>query len=153
MWGTRSSAVMGLLAASLGVAVGATVGATAATLGGRVDLVAMRVVDLFLAVPALPLLILIAALAGPSRATVIVVIALAGWPPIARVVRSRALTLARSGYVEAARGFGAPRRYVIAHHALPSLGPIIAASFVTWASTAVVLQAGLASWASAIRPR
>jgi len=144
LWGTRSSAVVGLLAASLAVGVGAAVGATAAVLGGRVDLFAMRGVDLFLAVPALPLLILIAALAGPTRATVIFVIALAGWPPIARVVRSRALTLARSGYVEAARGFGAPRRYVIAHHALPALAPVIAANFVFWAATAVVLQAGLA---------
>jgi len=75
---------------------------------------------------------------------VIFVIALAGWPPIARVVRSRALTLARSGYVEAARGFGAPRRHVITHHALPALAPVIAANFVYWAATAVVLQAGLA---------
>lgn len=144
LWGTRSSAMVSLPAASLAVAVGALAGATAATLGGRADVLAMRVVDLFLAVPALPLLILIAALAGPTRATVIFVIALAGWPGIARVVRSRALTLARSGYVEAARGFGAPRRYAIARHALPALGPIIAASFVTWAATAVVLQAGLA---------
>lgn len=144
VWGTRSSAVVGLLAASLAVAVGALVGATAATLGGRADVLAMRVVDLFLAVPALPLLILIAALAGPSRSTVILVIALAAWPGIARVVRSRALTLAKSGYVEAARGFGAPRRYVVARHALPALGPIVAASFVTWAGTAIVLQAGLA---------
>lgn len=144
VWGTRSSAVVGLLAASLAVAVGALVGATSASLGGRVDLLTMRVVDLFLAVPALPLLILIAALAGPTRATVIFVIALAGWPGIARVVRSRALTLARSGYVEAARGFGAPRRYVVARHVLPALGPLLAASFVMWAATAVVLQAGLA---------
>ncbi|MDQ3645267.1 MAG: ABC transporter permease [Actinomycetota bacterium] len=144
VWGTRASAVVGLLAASLAVALGALVGATAATLGGRTDLLAMRVVDLFLAVPALPLIIVIAALAGPTRGTVIFVIALAGWPGIARIVRSRALTLARSGYVEAARGFGAPRRYVVAHHALPALGPIIAASFVTWAGTAIVLQAGLA---------
>jgi ABC-type dipeptide/oligopeptide/nickel transport system permease subunit len=144
VWGTRSSAVVGLLAASLAVAVGTLVGTTAATLGGRVDLFAMRVVDLFLAVPALPLLILIAALAGPTRATVIFVIALAGWPGIARVVRSRALTLAQSGYVEAARGFGAPRTYVIARHALPALAPIITANFVIWAGTAIVLQAGLA---------
>lgn len=144
VWGTRSSAVVGLLAASLAVAVGAVVGATSASLGGRADLLIMRVVDLFLAVPALPLLILIAALAGPTRTTVIFVIALAGWPGIARVVRSRALTLVRSGYVAAARGFGAPRRYVVARHVLPALGPLVAASFVMWAATAVVLQAGLA---------
>ena len=144
VWGTRSSAIVGLLAASLAVAVGAAVGATSASLGGRTDLLTMRVVDLLLAVPALPLLILIAALAGPTQATVIFVIALAGWPGIARVVRSRALTLARSGYVEAARGFGAPRTYVVARHVLPALGPLVAASFVMWAATAVVLQAGLA---------
>ncbi len=144
IWGARSSGVVGVSSAALAVVVGVLVGTGAGLAGGRTDLVAMRVVDVFLAVPALPLLVLVAALAGAGRVTVILVIALAGWPAIARIVRSQTLTLARRGYIDATRGFGASRRYVIRRHLGPALGPLVAASFVSWAATAVVLQAGLA---------
>lgn len=144
IWGARSTFVVAGLAAALGVAVGVAVGAGAGLLRGPVDVVAMRVVDVFLAVPALPLLILIAALAGPSREVLILVIALAAWPPIARIVRSQTLSLAQRGYVAASRGFGAGGIYVIRRHLVPALAPIIVANFVYWASTAVVMQAGLA---------
>jgi len=144
IWGARSSAIVAVLAASLAVTLGVAVGAAAGLLGGWIDIATMRLVDVFLAVPALPLLILIAALAGPSRSTVILVIGLSGWPPVARVVRSQTLTLAGRGYVEAARGFGSGRLYVIRRHLVPTLSPLAAANFVYWAATAVVLQAGLA---------
>lgn len=144
IWGTRSSAVVAILAAGLAVGLGVAVGATAGLLGGWADLLAMRMVDVFLAVPALPLLILVAALAGPSRSTVILVIGMTGWPPVARVVRSQTLTLAGRGYVAAARGFGSGWLYVIRRHLVPTLAPLAVANFVYWAATAVVLQAGLA---------
>jgi ABC-type dipeptide/oligopeptide/nickel transport system permease subunit len=144
VWGSRSSAVVAVLAASIAVGIGVAVGATAGLLGGAADVVAMRSVDVFLAVPALPLLILIAALAGPSRATVILVIGATGWPPIARVIRSQTLTIRGRGYVTAARGFGFGRVYLIRRHLVPVLTPLAAANFVYWAATAVVLQAGLA---------
>lgn len=143
IWGARSSAVVALLSAALSVGVGVLVGTTAGLRGGWTDVAVMRVVDAFLAVPALPLLILIAALAGPSRTTVILVIALAAWPSIARVLRSQTLSLRRRGYVDVARGLGAAPLYVIRRHLVPAVGPIIAANFVYWAGTAVVLQAGL----------
>jgi len=144
IWGTRSSAIVAVLAAAIAVGVGLAVGATAGLLGGTTDVVAMRCVDVFLAVPGLPLLILIAALAGPSRATVILVIGATGWPPVARVVRSQTLTLRGRGYVAAARGFGSGRIYVLRRHLVPVLTPLATANFVYWAATAVVLQAGLA---------
>ena len=144
IWGARSSSVVAGLAAGLAVAVGALVGAAAGLARGVVDVVAMRITDVALALPALPLMILIVTLAGPSRPTVILVIALAGWPSIARVVRSQALTVARRGYVQAARGFGAGPLYVVRRHLLPAVGPLVTANFVYWAATAVVLQAGLA---------
>lgn len=144
VWGARSSSVVALLAAVIAVGIGTAVGASAGLLGGWWDIVAMRVVDVFLAVPVLPLLILIAALAGPSRGTVILVIGLAGWPMIARVMRSQTLTLAGRGYVTACRNFGASRSYVIRRHIVPVLAPLAASNFVYWAATAVVLQAGLA---------
>lgn len=144
IWGARSSTVVALLAAGLAVCAGVLVGATAGLMRGVVDTVAMRAVDVLLALPGLPLLILVVALTGPSRTAVVVVIAFAGWPAIARVVRSQTLTLGGRGYVQAARGFGARSPYLVRRHLLPAVGPLVAASFVYWAATAVVLQAGLA---------
>jgi ABC-type dipeptide/oligopeptide/nickel transport system permease subunit len=144
VWGARSSTIVAGLGAVLAVGIGVLVGAAAGLARGAVDIVAMRITDLFLAVPALPLLILIVALAGPSRTTVVCVIALAGWPAVARLVRSQALTLGRRGYVQAAQGFGAPALYVIRRHVVPAIGPLVAAALVHWAATAVMLQAGLA---------
>ncbi|MBA3748178.1 MAG: ABC transporter permease [Solirubrobacterales bacterium] len=123
IWGTRSSAIVAVLAASIAVGIGVAVGATAGLLGGTTDVVAMRCVDVFLAVPGLPLLILIAALAGPSRGTVILVIGATGWPPVARIVRSQTLTLRGRGYIAAARGFGSGRIYVLRRHLVPVLTP------------------------------
>lgn len=144
VWGARSSAIVSVLAAAIAVTLGVAVGAAAGLLGGWADTLAMRTVDVFLAVPALPLLILVAALAGPSRTTVVLVIGLSAWPQVARLVRSQTLTLAARGYVAASRGFGAGRAYVVRRHLLPQLSPLVAANFVFWAATAVVLQAGLA---------
>lgn len=144
IWGARSSTVVAGLSAGLAVAIGVLVGAAAGLARGVTDAVAMRVTDVFLAVPALPLLILVVALTGPSRIALILVIAMAGSPTVARVVRSQALTLGRRGYVQAAEGFGAGRLYVIRRHIVPTAGPLIAANLVYWAATAVVLQAGLA---------
>lgn len=142
--GARLSLGTGLLAAAAATAAGVLVGAVAGLMRGWVDVVAMRTVDFFLAVPGLPLMILIAALVGPSRATLVAVIALAGWPPIARIVRSQTLSLSTRGFVDAARGFGAGRLYVIRRHLVPALGPLVAATFVNWAAVALVLEAGLA---------
>lgn len=144
IWGSRPTLIVAVLAAAIAVLLGAAIGAAAGLVRGRVDLVAMRVVDVFLAVPALPLLILVAALSGPSRTTSIVLIGLAGWPVVARIVRSQTLSLGRRAYVDAARGFGATRIHILRRHLLPALGPLLAANFVNWAGTAVVLQAGLA---------
>ncbi len=143
IWGARAAVVVALLAAAIAVVIGVTVGAAAGLLGGWADLIAMRIVDVFLALPVLPLIILVAALAGPSRPTLILIIGFSAWPAVARVVRSQTLTLASRGYIEAARGFGSGRMYVIRRHLVPVLAPLAESNFVYWAGTAVVLQAGL----------
>ena len=142
--GTRASLVIGLLAAALSTAAGVVVGATAGLFRGLVDIAVMRCVDVLLALPALPLMILVAALLGPSRQTIVLVIALVGWPPIARIVRSQTLALGTRGFLRAARGFGAGPLYLVRRHLLVVLAPLVAAAFVSSAATALVLEAGLA---------
>lgn len=142
--GTRSSLGVAVPAAALAVALGIAVGVGAALRGGITDVVVMRVVDGFLALPGLPVVVILAALAGTSRVAVVLIITMAGWPQIARVLHSQTLTLRQRGFVRAAGGFGAPARYVVRRHLVPALGPTITAGFVQWAATAIVLESGLA---------
>lgn len=144
IWGARASLTVAAGAATLALVIGVVVGVAAGLVGGVADAVAMRVVDVLLALPRLPLLVLVAALAGAGRLTVTVLIGLLFWPPMARIVRSRTLSLRGRGFVEAARGFGAGLPYLIRRHLLPALGPVVVALFVAVATNAVLLEASLA---------
>jgi ABC-type dipeptide/oligopeptide/nickel transport system permease subunit len=144
IWGTRISLVVALGAATLTMVVGVTLGVAAGLRGGVVDTVAMRAVDLFLAMPVLPLLILVAALAGPSLPNMILVMGAMFWPFSARVLRAQTLSLRQRGFVHAARGFGGGTFYLIRRHLVPALGPVISATFVNVAAIAVLLESGLA---------
>lgn len=144
LWGARSTLVVTGAATAIAIAIGAGVGLAAGLRGGWVDTVLMRVVDLFLALPVLPLLIVIAALAGPSVGLSIVMVGLTIWPLTARVVRSQALTLRTRGFVQSARGFGAGTGHVVRRHLLPALGPVILANAVYIAGMVVAIEAGLA---------
>jgi len=144
IWGTRTSLVVSVTATALVLAIGIAIGLTAGLRGGFVDTALMRIVDVFLALPVLPLLVIIAALAGPSVGVSILMIGLFGWPQTARLVRSETLTLRRRGFVDMARGFGAGPFYVMRRHLATALGPIIAANLVFVAGLAVSIEAGLA---------
>ena len=104
----------------------------------------MRAVDVLLAIPSLPLMIVIAAYAGAGLETTILVIALLGWPGAARIVRAQVLSLRRRAQVDAARTFGGGTGYIVRRHVIPDLGPILAALFVALASRAVMMEASLA---------
>lgn len=142
--GARWALLVAVAAAGLSVAVGVLVGVAAGLFGGGVDLVTMRTVDLFLALPGLPLLMVVVAFAGPGRATMIAVIGLFSWPWTARIVRAQTLSLRSRGFVEAAGGFGARPGYVMRRHLVPAVAPLAAASFIEVAGVAIVLDAGLA---------
>lgn len=144
IWGARYSLTVAVAAASLAVAVGLVVGVVSGLVGGAVDALAMRVVDVFLALPGIPTAILVTTLAGPSRGVIIVVIALAGWARVARTVRSQTLSLRERGFLQAARGYGGGPSYLLRRHVAPALGPSIAALWIDWAAAAVFFESGLA---------
>lgn len=144
VWGARSAFTVGVGAATLAVVVGVLVGVTAGLLGGVVDTLAMRTVDVLLALPNLPLIVLVAALTGASRVGLILLMGFLFWPPISRIVRSQALSLRQRGFVAAAQGFGGGAPYLIRRHLVPALGPIIVAEFVAFVGNAISLEAALA---------
>lgn len=141
--GSRTTLLVAGGSTALILAIGVAVGLVAGLRGGLVDTLLMRLVDLFLALPVLPLLIFIAATAEPSLGLSILMIGLFTWPQTARIVRSQTLSLRTRGFVDCARGFGAGPLYVMRRHLVPALGPIITANLVYVAGLAVTVEAGL----------
>ncbi len=144
IYGTRVSIAVGLSAALLTLVIATIVGTLAGLAGGWADKVFMRLVDVMLVIPRLPLMIVLAAYLGANLGTVILVIGLLGWPGPARVIRAQVLSLRARAQVEAARLFGAGAGYIARRHLIPELGPILAASLVAQANRAVMMEASLA---------
>lgn len=144
VWGARSSLGVGLISGGLTIVIGLVVGVGAGLRGGVLDTLVMRAVDVSLALPIIPFLIVIAALAGPSQLVVIIAITAVGWRGAARLLRSQTLSLRQRGFVVAARGFGGGQPYVIRRHLAPALGPLIVTHFVQWVGVAIGLESVLA---------
>jgi ABC-type dipeptide/oligopeptide/nickel transport system permease subunit len=142
--GARVSLFVAVLAGGGTLLIGALVGMVAGWAGGLVDAVLMRIVDLVLVIPKVPLLIVIGTYAGPSLPVISLIIALTGWPPTARIVRSQVLSLRRRAHIKAAVGFGATTGQVLRRHILPEVGLILTAGLVGAAARAIAFEAGLA---------
>lgn len=159
--GARVSLVTAAVAGIGTLVLGATVGLVAGWFGGPVDAALMRLVDFVLALPRLPLLIVIGAYVGRSTMSIAAIIALTFWPGTARITRSQVLSLRPRAHLRAAIGFGASSWHVLSRHVLPELTLILASGLVAAVGRAVMLEAGLAflglgdptrsSWGNIIR--
>lgn len=120
--GARISLYVGIATVALELLIGMTIGMVSGYFGGIIDEVLMRVTDVILTLPALPLLIVAVAFFDVRSVHVIVlVMGLVGWPFIARVTRGEFLSLRESTYVEAARSIGASNRRIIFSHIMPNI--------------------------------
>jgi peptide/nickel transport system ATP-binding protein/peptide/nickel transport system permease protein len=144
LWGTRVSLLIGLVAASAAILVGTTVGVVASLAGGWVDAVLMRITDVVLTIPFLPLAIVLAAFLGPSLWNTATVIALVIWARPARVVRSQGLSICSLTFVEAAHALGGGFRHVLVKHVLPGVLPLALSQFILATSSAILTEASLA---------
>ncbi|HZQ80281.1 MAG TPA: ABC transporter permease [Acidimicrobiia bacterium] len=142
--GARVSLFVALLAGGGTLLIGAVIGMVAGWAGGAVDAVLMRFVDLVMVIPRVPLLIVIAAYAGPGLVVLSLIIAFTSWPPTARIVRSQVLSLRRRAHIKAAIGFGGTPSQILRRHVLPEVGLILAAGLVGAAARAITFEAGLA---------
>ena len=126
VYGARISLAVGLGSTSLGCVFGVILGLASGYLGGWVDLVIQRIVDVLQAVPLLVLALVMAAALGPALDNTIVAIAIPLIPYTARVVRSNTLTLREQPFVEAARAVGMSEFRIAVRHVLPNtLAPLI----------------------------
>ncbi|MEJ7809968.1 MAG: ABC transporter permease [Gemmatimonadaceae bacterium] len=141
--GARASLLVGTMAATTAMLVGVTVGLTAGLSGGAADFVLMRLVDVMLTLPFLPLAIVVSVFAGPGIGTEIAVIGLVLWARTARVLRAQVLAIRGQEYVVGARAIGAGTPRVLARHVLPSALPLVVPELVRAASAAILLESSL----------
>jgi ABC-type dipeptide/oligopeptide/nickel transport system ATPase component/ABC-type dipeptide/oligopeptide/nickel transport system permease subunit len=142
--GARVSLAVGLIAATLATLLGTAVGLVAGWVGGWVDALAMRLVDLTLALPFLVLVLVLAAYFGRGLETLTLLIAGVLWARPARLLRSQVLKVSRFGHVRAAQVMGASVARILLRHVLPRMVPLLTSVFVRAAAVAVIVQAGVA---------
>lgn len=146
IYGARTSLLIGLVAGAIATAISLLVGMTAGYLGGFVDEVLSFVTNLALVVPALPLMVTLAAYApgGGSEWMVIIVIAITGWAGAARLKRAQILTLRNREYIQAARMAGDGTFHVIFREIAPNMTSLIVVGFIGAVGGAIGAEAGLA---------
>jgi peptide/nickel transport system permease protein len=145
LWGGRISIAVGLIAALVAIVLGTLVGAVAGFFGGLADTLLMRLTDLFISLPQIPLLLVISFLFSPAFFSyfddrfgsgvlgifvlIVFVIGILNWMPTARLVRASFLSTREKEFIEAARSMGASRGSQMFKHILPNvLSPIIVAA-------------------------
>jgi oligopeptide transport system permease protein len=132
MVGGRISLTVGLLATLASVSLGIVWGATAGFIGGKVDAIMMRIVDLMYAIPYLLIAILLVTILGREFYLVVLTITVFSWMDMARVVRGQTLSLRSTEYVEAARAMGVSTTRIIVAHIVPNLlGVVVIYTTVT----------------------
>jgi ABC-type dipeptide/oligopeptide/nickel transport system permease subunit len=153
IFGIRTSLWVALVVAFLSTAIGTAIGAIAGYFGGLVDNALMRITDLFLTLPGLPILLVAAVYLGAGKPLrVAIILALLFWTGIARVVRGVFLSLREKEYVEAAKASGSGDTRIILRHMLPNtVGPIIVNATLVVA-VAILTEAGLSFLGFGIQP-
>jgi peptide/nickel transport system permease protein len=143
IYGTRVTFVVGGLAAAAGTLIAVTLGLVSGYFGRWVDMCAQRFVDAVMAFPGLILLLLIVAVVGQGRNTVIVAIAIFLGIAPSRVIRSAVLTVRNESYVEAARALGCSDKSVMSRHILPNIVPVAIVLLTVGIGSAILIEASL----------
>ncbi len=143
IYGGRVSITVGVVVALLSTTFGTIIGIVSGYYMRTIDEILMRLTDVVLILPSLPLMIILAAYLGPSLQTVILVLTFTAWPSVARVVRSQTLSLRERPFVDSARVAGASDLRIITKVLLPNLASIIAANAVLITEIAIGGEAAL----------
>lgn len=152
MVGGQTSLEVALGAAAVAVVVGVLWGAIAGFLGGVVDAVMMRIVDAILSIPALFLLLFLAAVATPSVGTLIAVVGLIAWLIPSRLVRGETLSLRKREYVEAVTVMGGGPVRIVVRHIIPNTIGTVMVNATFQVADAILLVAALSFLGLGIPP-
>ncbi len=143
IWGARSSLLVGIIATVLTIVLGTLVGLVAGHYQGKLGRVLMTVTDWFIALPALPLAISLAAVIGQGEKSITIAIAITSWTSTARLVRAQTLAVEARPFIERAKVLGAGDRQVVGRHVLPNVAPLILVSATLTVASAILAETTL----------
>lgn len=144
IYGSRVSLLIGISASIISVSLSVLIGVVAGYVGGKTDEALTRISDLIMVLPALPLMIVVAAMIGGGLLQIVILLSLLGWAPGARNIRAFVLSIKNKPYVEACKVRGAGTWRIIFKHIIPSVLPIAYAAVALSAPIAIVTEAELA---------
>jgi peptide/nickel transport system permease protein len=143
IWGTRLTLIVTVVVSALATIISMVIGVTAAYIGGLTDRLLSLFTDIFLIIPTLPLLIVLASYLPPGSLTMIVVLTLTSWAFQARQLRSQGLSLRARDFLSAAKVRGERTSYIIFVEIIPTMTSLIVASFLGLSVFVVGFAAGL----------
>lgn len=143
IYGTRVSLLVGIITGVCIAFLGAFLGILAGYCGGLIDNLIMRIVDIMLVIPTLPLTIVLTNLFGKSYFMIVFIFTLFGWTGLARVIRSQVLVLKNSNYIKAAELAGAGIGRIMIKHIMPGVSHLIIMSTCMTSAGIMVAEAGL----------
>lgn len=152
IWGARVSLVVAASSVLLSCLVGATLGMVAGYRRGAIEILTMRIVDVFLSIPAILLAIILVAILGPGLGNVVVVLALTRWPRYARIAYAQTLAVAGQPYVRLSRFMGAGMGRVLARHILPNIMGALTVVMTLEFGQMVLFEAGLSFLGLGVQP-
>jgi peptide/nickel transport system permease protein len=166
LWGGRVSLLVGLSGALAAAVLGTALGMVAGYRGGRVDAALMRLTDGVLALPLLPLLILLAAV-DPAKLglpealarspeiglfRIVLLVALLGWTTTARLVRAATLSLKQQDFIRAARAMGVSDGWILRRHILPNVLPVVIVAATLSVGQVILMESALSFLGLGIQP-
>jgi ABC-type dipeptide/oligopeptide/nickel transport system permease subunit len=142
IYGTRVSLFIAFVVSTISIPVGTLMGLISGYFD-KLGFLIVRVVDVFLTIPRLPLIIIVAAFMGSHIWNLIAIFLLFGWLMTARIVRSEVLTLRRRYYIDATKMIGGSDLYILWRHILPNVVPLVVVQFIMEAIHVIIAEAGL----------
>jgi len=143
IYGARTSMLVGLLVPLIGFSVGVTLGALAGYLGGTMDFIVQRLIEVFTAVPPLLIALFMLSVTGSGVGNIIFVLSVTAWIESARLTRAQFLTIREKEFVTSARALGATDARMILTHMLPNIITPLLVSFTFAVPAAIFAEAGL----------
>jgi peptide/nickel transport system permease protein len=150
--GGQLSMIVGFLAAGLATVVSIVLGVLSGYLGGKIDMLIQRFVDAWMTFPDLVLLIVVISVVGPGIPQIIIILGLLYGIAGSRIVRGAVISVKENMYTHAAQSMGARTLYILWHHILPNVMPVVIVLFTTRVGAVILTEAGLSFLGLGIPP-
>lgn len=152
LYGGRASLFIGFLAMLLSTCIGVTVGTISGFLGGKIDIILMRLVDVLMSLPTFLIMVVMNAYLKPGIKNVVMIIGFLTWMSIARIVRGETLSLKEREYIIYSKISGQKKSKIILQHILPNIMPTIIVAATINIASAILMESALSFFGLGIRP-